>query len=371
MSRALARVDLAAIAANCARLRNAAGPESKLCAVVKADAYGHGMVEVANAALAAGASQLAVAAGSEALALRNGGVRAPILVMGALESDEIKALVDSQCDLVTWTREFSSAASTASTEGNPARLHVKLDTGMGRLGTSDKALALDLAREAHVSPSLVLAGAMTHFATADDPAQWDFAQTQLQRFTDFAGDVKEINPDVVAHAANSAATLALEGASFDMVRCGVAVYGMDPFGVDPAEQDLRPSLELSSHVAAIKEVPIGGSVGYGRRFIADRRTTIATVPIGYADGFNRLLGDRGEALVNGKRAKVVGNVSMDNITIDLGDFGADVAVGDEVLLIGQRGDQRILIEDLAREAQTINYEIATGIGGRTERSHHG
>lgn len=371
MSRASIRVDRSAIAANCARLRAAAGPHSRLCAVVKADGYGHGMIEVANTALAGGASMLAVAAGSEALALRTNGIEAPVLVMGAVERDEIAPLVEAECELVTWSKEFSEAAKAAAGDGGNVRLHVKFDTGMGRLGTADASLARDLAVDAHESANATLAGAMTHLATADDPTQWDFARKQLDLFGSFASEVKAIDPEAIAHAANSAATLAIEGSAFDMVRCGVAVYGMDPFGADPREQGLVPALELTSHVAAVKEIPAGASVGYGRKFVASGPTRVASVPIGYADGFRRALGGKARAIVNGRLLPVVGNVSMDNLSIDLGPDDQGDSVGDEVVLIGDRGGARILIEELAREAQTINYEIATGLGGRAKRSHHG
>lgn len=368
MSRAQARISRSAIAANCAHLAQSAGTGSALCAVVKADGYGHGMLDAAHSAIDGGAGWLAVAAGTEALALRDGGINAPVLVMGSLETAEMAALVEAGCDLVAWTGEFLEAAGRVARDGTEARIHVKLDTGMGRLGATDREVAVELARTASRSPGIKLVGAMTHLATADEPEQRDFTDLQLSRFREFEQAVRAIEPAVIAHAANSAATLGRDDAGFDMVRCGVAIYGMDPFGNDPSASGLIPAMELTSHVSQVKDLPAGGSVGYGRRFIASEDTRIATVPIGYADGVRRALSGQTDVLVGGRRVPLVGNVSMDNITLDLGRRDLQTDVGDEVVLIGERSGERILIEDWARSAQTINYEIATGIGGRTERS---
>jgi len=235
---------------------------------------------------------------------------------------------------------------------------------MGRLGTRDAGAALELVRAASVADGADAIGVMTHFATADE-ADDTFLHEQLALFSKFRDAAVELEPNVIAHAANSAATLKLREAAFGMVRCGVGIYGLDPFGSNPANHDLRPALEWTSWVAAVKPLNPGQSVGYGRRFIAETATRVATVPVGYADGFRR--GYTGAyALVNGTRSRVVGTVSMDNITINLG-AESTAEVGDEVVLIGQRGDDLILAEDLALAAGTINYEVATSVGGRTKR----
>ena len=341
--RALARIDLGAIERNCARL------PGELCAVVKADGYGHG--QVAEAALAGGASWLAVATAGEAADLRAAGIEAPILVMGALTRNELRVAIEANADVVAWTDYMAEAAP---------RVHVKLDTGMGRLGTSDRERALRLAARENV------VGLMTHFATADELGDEHFG-VQLERFRDFVDAVGR--SDVLVHAANSAAALRDPASHFDMVRCGIAVYGMDPFHEDPARHGLEPALSLHSYVAAVRRFEPGESAGYGRSWRAERATWVATVPIGYGDGWRRGLSNNADVLIRGHRHPSVGTVSMDNITVALG-TESDAAVGDEVVLIGRQGEERILAEEVARRLGTINYEITCGLSPRVRREHY-
>ena len=340
--RAVADIDLGAIERNCARL------PKPLCAVVKANAYGHGTVPVAEAALAGGAEWLAVATAAEAAELRAGGIGAPVLAMGAFTRDEVRTAVEADADVVAWTEEVADAAP---------RVHVKLDTGMSRLGTRDRELALRLAAR----PNTV--GLMTHFATADERGD-ELFPAQLERFREFVAEVGR--DDVLVHAANSAAALRDPESHFDMVRCGVAVYGLDPFQRDPGEHGLEPAMTLRSWVAALRRLEPGESAGYGRRFIAEEPTLLATVPIGYGDGWRRALTNNAEVLIDGRRHPLVGAVSMDNITVALGP-GTDVAVGDEAVLIGSQGGERILAEEVARRLGTINYEVTTGLLPRVTR----
>ncbi len=237
------------------------------------------------------------------------------------------------------------------------RVHVKLDTGMSRLGTRDRELALRLAAR----PNTV--GLMTHFATADERGD-DLFPAQLERFREFVAEVGR--DDVLVHAANSAAALRDPESHFDMVRCGVAVYGLDPFQRDPGEHGLEPAMTLRSWVAALRRLEPGESAGYGRRFIAEEPTWLATVPIGYGDGWRRALTNNAEVLIDGRRHPLVGAVSMDNITVALRP-GTDVAVGDEAVLIGSQGGERILAEEVARRLGTINYEVTTGLLPRVTR----
>jgi alanine racemase len=342
VSRALARVDLGAIERNCARL------PKPLCAVVKADAYGHG--PVAGAALAGGATWLAVATAAEARELREQGVDAPVLVMGAVTRDELRVAVEAGAEVVAWTDEVAEAAP---------RVHVKLDTGMGRLGTKDREHALRLAARANVT------GLMTHFATADEPGD-DLFPAQLQAFQAFVEDVGR--DELVAHAANSAAALRDPASRFDLVRCGIAIYGMDPFHEDPAAHGLEPALSLHSWVAAVRRFEPGESAGYGRRWTAEERCWVATIPVGYGDGWRRGLTNDCDVLIRGRRHPIVGTVSMDNVTVALG-TGTDVEVGDPVVLIGSQGEERILAEEVARRLGTISYEITTGLLPRVPREH--
>jgi len=362
MRRALARVNLAAIERNCARLRAGLAGEAALCAVVKADGYGHGAAPAARAALAGGATWLAVATASEAVELRAAGVAGRILVMGALSAEELEEALGADADVVAWREAF---VARVAARGTPARLHVKLDTGMGRLGTRDADEARRVAAAIDGAPGLELAGAMTHFATADEPDDAFFAE-QLARFAPFAAELKAGRPELVVHAANSAATLRGPVAHFDLVRCGVAIYGMDPFHQDPALRGLEPALALESYVADVKPCAPGESAGYGRRFVAERATRLAVVPIGYGDGVRRGLTNNADVLIGGARYPLVGTVSMDNVTVDVGDERS-VAPGAPATLIGAQGDERITAEEVARRLGTINYEVVTCIHERLPR----
>ena len=340
--RAVARIDLGAIERNCGRL------PKPLCAVVKANGYGHGAVPAAEAALAGGAEWLAVATAEEATSLRTAGIEGRLLVMGAVTKEELGAALDADADVVAWTEEIADAAP---------RIHVKLDTGMGRLGTRDRELALRLAAR----PNTV--GLMTHFATADETGD-DFFDAQLEAFSELVDEVGR--DDLLVHAANSAAALRDPASHFDLVRCGVAIYGLDPFQDDPANNDLEPALSLHSWVASIRRLEEGESAGYGRRWRANEPTWLATVPIGYGDGWRRGLTNNADVLIRGRRHPSVGAVSMDNVTVALG-ADTDVEIGDEVVLIGRQGDERILAEEVARRLGTINYEVTTGLLPRVRR----
>jgi alanine racemase len=362
--RAVARVNLAAIERNVARLRRELAPATTLCAVVKADGYGHGAVPAARAALAGGAGRIAVVAAGEAAALRAAGIDAPILVMGALSPEELNVALGATAEVVAWSEEFVSAVAA---RGGGA-VHVKLDTGMGRLGTRDPAQATRIADAAANADGVVLAGVMTHFATADDRDD-RFMDEQLERFVAWALPLRAAHPGILLHTANSAATLRDRATHFDLVRAGVAIYGMDPFGVDPAARELEPALELHSYVAAVKPMAPGESAGYGRRFVARAPTHVATLPIGYGDGVRRGLTNNADVLVGGVRRPLVGTVSMDNVTVEVG-WPAAVAVGDAAVLIGAQGSERITAEEVALRLDTINYEVTCGLLPRVPRVYH-
>jgi alanine racemase len=268
--------------------------------------------------------------------------------MGALTRDELRTAVDADADVVAWTEEVADAAP---------RVHVKLDTGMSRLGTKDYELARRLAAHPHA------VGLMTHFATADELGD-EFFRAQLDAFWQFADAVG--SGDLIIHAANSAAALRDPGSHFDMVRCGIAVYGLDPFQEDPDAHGLEPALSLHSWVGAIRRLEPGESAGYGRRWRAEEPTWLATVPIGYGDGWRRALTNNSDVLIGGRRHPLVGAVSMDNVTVALGP-DTDVELGDEVVLIGRQGSERILAEEVARRLGTINYEVTTGLLARVRR----
>jgi alanine racemase len=365
--RALARINLAAIERNVALLRGLVD-RATICAVVKADAYGHGAVPAARAALAGGASWLAVATADEAAMLREAEIEAPVLVMGALSNEELDIALEARADVVASDERFVEAVARRSSADRPARIHVKYDTGMGRLGTRDLDQAMAVARQVvGAGPALRLTGAMTHFATADEDPE--FMAVQLERFRPFAEQMRQLSADVVVHAANSAATLREPATHFDLVRCGIAIYGLDPMNTDPDHHRLEPALELTSYLAAVKPAGKGDSTGYGRTFVAAEPTCIGTVPVGYADGIRRGLGNNCDVLIGGCRYPLVGTVSMDNVTIDLGPSPAG-QVGEPVTVIGRSGALRQTAEELAQRLDTINYEVVCGISARVPRRYH-
>lgn len=369
MYRTRASVNLAAIERNCARLRTQLRGGAALCAVVKADGYGHGAVASARAALAGGASWLAVADACEVSQLREAGLRdVRVLVMGALTPLELERALAADADVVVWSESDLQAVAAAG----GGRVHVKLDSGMGRLGTRDPAEASRVAAAAAQTPGVRLAGVMTHFATADELDDDDgFFARQLADFTRWARTVKDEHPEVVVHAANSAAAMREPEAQFDMVRCGIAIYGMDPFGRDPAARALEPALELSSYVAEAKLCRTGESAGYGRQFVADGDTYVGVLPIGYGDGWRRGLSNNADVLIGGRRHPLVGTVSMDSITVDLGpDVDPERVRGERAILIGIQGSERITAEEVARRLETINYEITCALTRRVPRYYH-
>ncbi len=366
MERAVARIDRDAVRANCARLKAELTDGAELCAVVKADGYGHGADGCAAGALEGGATRLAVATASEAEQIGRRFQHVPLLTMGALTDEEVDVVISSGSELALWRDDFRQlVADRARAHGHRALVHVKYDSGMGRLGNSDRAEVLALARACAEDPHLELAGIWTHLATADELDSGYFDE-QLDRFDEVAAAVKAEHPGVIAHAANSAAVLRDKRSHHDMARCGVAIYGLDPFQKDPGDHDLRPALTLCSHVADVKRFPAGTSAGYGRKWKAPVDTWVGVVPLGYGDGVRRALTNNAEVLVRGRRQPLVGTVSMDNITIDLGPE-TEVEPGDEAVLIGRQGDEQILAEEVAGRLDTINYEVTCAISPRVPR----
>jgi len=355
--RATVTVDLGAVAANVGRLAGAAAP-AEVWAVVKADGYGHGAAAVGGTALAAGAARLCVATWEEARALRDELGDVPVLVMGPLvpgqESD-----VEGVDVTVTSVDGFARLRAAARA---PLGVHVKADTGMGRWGMGEDD-ALRIAEQLGDGDVLGLAGLMSHLAVADSDEA--FTRGQIERFAVLA----ERFPACPRHIANSAAALRFADARFDAVRCGIGVYGLSPFGADPGGDGLRPALRLQSFVAEVKLVAPRGSAGYGRRFVATEPTWIGLVPAGYADGVPRALSGLADVLVRGRRRRVAATVSMDQLTFVIGPE-CDVEPGDPVTLIGEDGDERILAEEWAAIAGTINYEIVTSLAPRPRRVEH-
>ncbi|HUA12848.1 MAG TPA: alanine racemase [Solirubrobacteraceae bacterium] len=361
--RVQARVDLAAIRRNCELLVRAA-PRSELCAVVKADAYGHGALAVARAARDGGARRLAVVDGVEAEQLRAGGVDGPLLVMGALTEDGLRRALAAHAEVVVWDVRGLDAVRALG----GGTVHVKLDSGMGRLGTRDAPTATATVRAALDAPEIELAGLMTHFATADERDDGGFMDRQLAAFNEWAAPIKSEHPALILHAANSAAVLRDDATHLDMVRCGIAVYGIDPFGVDGRAAGLEPALELTSYVAQVKACRAGESAGYGRRFTAERDTNIAVVPVGYGDGWRRGLTNNGTVSIAGRPCPIAGTISMDSFTVDVGPDAGEELVGATVALIGAGGPTA---EEIAARLGTIGYEVTCALTARVPRIHYG
>ena len=356
--RALARIDLGAVEHNCAHLRSQLAGGAELCAVVKADGYGHGAAAVGRTALAAGAERLCVATWDEARDLRDELGDVPVLVMGPLVPGQ-ESEVEGVDVTVTSVEGFARLRAAAR---SPLGVHVKADTGMGRWGMAAED-ALRVGEQLADGDVLGLGGLMSHLAAAD--ADEAFTRGQIERF----GELAARFPPCPRHIANSAAVLRYPEARFDAVRCGIAVYGLSPLGADPASDGLAPAIRLGSFVAEVKLVAAGESAGYGRRFVASEPTWIGLVPAGYADGVPRILSGQADVLVRGRRRRVAATVSMDQLTFVIG-VECDVEPGDAVTLIGENGGERILAEEWARLAGTINYEIVTSLAPRPRRVEH-
>jgi alanine racemase len=369
---AWADVDLDAIVHNVEHLRSVVAP-SAVWAVVKADGYGHGAVQVARAAMEAGAQGLCVALAGEGAQLRAAGIDAPILVLSEQPVEAADDIVRFRLMATVYTVAFidslAAAARGRGVDGVP--VHLKIDTGMQRVGVAVDGAAATVAAVAAHAPTLRLVGVFTHLALADEPDD-PFTDDQLAAFDDTV-DALSLSPGVLIHAANSAGALAHPGARRSFVRAGIAIYGISPgHAVDPLCGALRPAMSLVARVSYVKRVAAGSRISYGLRHTFERDTTVATVPIGYADGVpRRLFATGGEVLIGGRRRPVVGVITMDQLMVDCGEDA--VAIGDEVVLIGGQdgpgGRQTIRAEDWADRLGTIGYEIVCGIGGRVPRRH--
>jgi len=366
-----AEVDLAAIGHNVRVLGRRAG-SAQVCAVVKAGGYGHGAVETARAAVDGGASWLAVALVEEGAELRDAGVEAPVLLLSEPPVEAMADVVGLRLTPTVYTPEgvAAAAAAVAAAGGaTPLAVHVKVDTGMHRVGASP-ADAVKLALTVDERPELSLQGVWTHFAVADDPDD-PFTGVQHDRLVATLDELAGLGVrPALAHACNSAGLLAHPDARHDLVRCGLAVYGVAPsLALEGQAAELRPALSLKARVSLVREVEAGEGVSYGLRFRAERTTVVATVPIGYADGVPWRLPQVGaEVLIGGRRRPLAGAVTMDQLMVDCGD-DRSVRVGDEVVLIGRQGADAVGAWEWAGRLGTIAYEVLTGIGARVPRVH--
>lgn len=380
---AWADIDLDAVTANATLLADVAGPAG-LCAVVKADAYGHGAVPVARAALAGGATWLAVALVEEGVVLREAGIDAPVLLLSEPPVEAMSEAVARRLVPTVYTPEGLGALSRAAAGAGvgPVDVHLKVDTGMHRVGT-DCAGLVAVADRIATDPDLGLGAAWTHLAVADGPDAEDrtFTELQLDRFGEaLAALAASGHQPPVTHVANSAGAIGWPSARRDLVRCGIALYGVAPTPALAEELSastgggrLRPVLSLRTRITHLFDLAAGERPSYGRRRALTERSTVATAPIGYADGVPRRLFDAGvEVLVRGARRPLAGTVTMDQIMIDCGPVGAlPVEVGDEVVLLGPEGDQEVTVDEWAGLLGTISYEVLCAIGPRVPRLPHG
>lgn len=373
-------IDLSAYAHNIRELRRITQPQARLMAVVKANGYGHGAIEVARTALQNGAELLGVARLHEAVELRKAGLAAPILIFGYSPPESTPTIVDNELIQTVYSPASAQALSEqAARRGEKIKVHIKIDSGMGRLGLlvddpADKpspgsAAARSISDVKTISrlANVEVEGIFTHFATADS-ADKSYATAQLKRFTGFLGRLESdgLKPPL-RHAANSAALIDLPDSHLDLVRPGIATYGLNPSAeIHQNRVQLRPVMTLKSRIIHLKQVPAGFHISYGITYRTDKPTTIATVPVGYADGINRMLSSRGYMLVHGQRVPIVGRVCMDLTMLDVGALH-DVQIEDEVVVFGRQSDEALAADKLATTLGTINYEIVTSIAGRVPR----
>lgn len=374
-----AEIDLKAIAQNVRALRRITNSEARLMAVVKANAYGHGVIEVARRALESGADVLGVARLNEGIALRKAGFDAPTLIFGYTPPALTKKLLEFDLTQTVWSYQTAAALSAAVAASKALKVHLKVDSGMGRLGllpdccrlsaldANSPAKALGEVEAIASLAGLRLEGVYTHFAAADSTDK-SYTSKQFEIFAEFLDEIRKAGLDIpVCHAANSAAIIDLPETHLDMVRAGISIYGLYPSDeVDKDRIALQPAMTLKSRVVHLKKVPAGFKVSYGMTHETSKPTTIASVPVGYADGFSRLLSSRGHMLVGGRRAPIVGRVCMDTTMLDVGHVpGIDLE--DEVVIFGRQQDASITADEIAASLDTINYEIVSSLTARIPR----
>jgi len=359
-------VDLAAIRYNVHQTRKLLSPATFIMAVVKANAYGHGALKVSKAALAAGAHFLGVALPEEGAELKEAGFNVPIFVLGLTLAEQVKILVEY--NLIATISDLESArllAEEARKTRSPVQIMIKIDTGMGRIGIRPEE-ATNFIEKITSFSELKLQGIFTHLAKAEDEDQ-TFTRQQVQKLAEVAERIKKMGfPIPLISAANSAGIITLAAGHFNLVRPGIMLYGLPPASNFKMPFSLIPAMQFKTKVVFIKEVPAGTPIGYGCTYITPQKTFVATLPVGYADGYNRQLSNKASVLIKGQRRKVIGRVCMDQIMVDLGPRN-EVQVGEEVVLFGCQGEEEITVTELADLAGTINYELVCAISSRVPR----
>ncbi|MFA6169498.1 MAG: alanine racemase [Candidatus Margulisiibacteriota bacterium] len=356
-----AEINLEAIKKNIAEIKKTVTPGVKFMAVVKANAYGHGAVAVARAAGEAGADYLGVANLKEALELREAGILSPVLILTESPTSVADEIIQHNLTQTIYSfAEARALSEEAQKRKRQVRVHVKIDTGMGRVGVVPSEAMAFIAKVTSL-PGLGIEGLFTHFAKAEEPED-TFTQEQFSKFKQIADRLPNIP---LKHSANSAAALFHKVTHLDLVRIGLMMYGLYPLGNSRRLITLEPALAFKTRVVHLKKVPAGTPLSYGSTYVTETESSIATIPVGYADGYSRRLSNRGQVLIRGKRFPIVGKVSMDMALVNVG--GANVELGDEVVLIGQQGGQGISADEIANLEETISYEVVCSIGKRVPR----
>lgn len=365
---AWAEVDLDALAHNMREVKRLAAKNALVTAVIKADGYGHGAKKIAQTLLDNGADRFAIAVLDEGIELRRAGFKVPMLILGFTDGERSEEIVANELEQAVYSWDLAEALSKeAVRQGKTVKVHIKVDTGMGRIGLKPNSDSVQLVKRISQLPNLAIEGIFTHFAVADavDKA---YTEGQYEKFNWICNELEKENVKInVRHCGNSATIIDLPDMHMDMVRAGIVLYGLKPSDEVMLDKlELKQVMSLKVRITHVKEIEAGQSVSYGRKFIADRKTVVASLPIGYADGYTRMLSGKAEALVKGRRVPVVGRICMDQCMIDVTGI-EDVKVGDEVVLFGKQEGGFIHIDELADKLGTINYEIVCMIGKRVPR----
>ena len=368
--RVKANINLDAICNNLIQTRKRLAEDVKLMAIIKADGYGHGAVPIAKATEDI-VDAYGVAILEEAVELRKANVTKPILILGYTSPTQYEEMICNNVMPVIFTLEHAKELSKCAQRiGKTVDIHIALDTGMGRIGFLLTDESVDIIKAISELPNINIAGMFTHFACADMTDKSSAAE-QFRRYTAFAERLEKVGIEIeTKHAANSAAIIDMPETQMNMVRSGISTYGLYPSDeVDKNSLKIMPAMELVTRVVYVKDVEIGTTIGYGSTFVADRRTTVATIPVGYADGYPRALSNRGYVLIHGKKAPIIGRVCMDQFMVDVTDI-AEVREGDQVILVGADGAERITVEELSELAYTFNYEFICDISKRVPRIYY-
>jgi len=364
-----AEINLDNLRHNIMEIRRITSSTSNICAIVKADAYGHGAVEVAKEALACGATYLGVAFLDEALELRKHGITAPILILGFTPENQFDKIIEHDITQTIYNTDSAKALSECAVKLNKkAKVHLKIDTGMSRIGFCPEICFTPEFKEPFSLPGLEIEGIFTHFARADEKDR-SCTNEQFRLFIKVISSIEEDGYSIpIKHAANSAGIMEYPETHLDMVRPGIILYGLYPSDeVSKQLIHLKPVMSLKTRVSNVKVLPKGKAISYGGTFVAQRESIIATLPVGYADGYSRLLSSKAHVLIKGQRAPIVGRICMDQCMVDVTDVQGSVSIGDEVILIGEDGNDRISADEIAKLIGTISYEVVCGISKRVPR----